>query len=680
MDKIGSVNLDLTFYKGRDLYSDGEIEDRILDIAKNYSSVEYPEKIEEAAEWPVLYHLSSQRENIVDWIPIREGSKVLEIGAGCGAITGSLAKKAKELTCVDLSKKRSMINAYRHEDCDNVTIIVGNFKDIEPSLGEYDYIFLIGVFEYASSYMGTDTPYEDMLNIILKHLTFDGRIIIAIENRLGMKYFAGCKEDHRGDYFSGIENYPEGGPARTFSRRGLEKIFKTCGVASYSFYYPYPDYKFMTTLYSDVYLPGKGELYNNMRNFDRDRMLLFDEKNAFDSVIDDGYFPVFSNSYLAVIGGILDVKFAKYSNDRAKEYQIRTEIVRSGEEIRVRKFPLTGEAEDHVRNMKTAHDLLCERYAGSGLEIADCELNEEGKVYASFPYVQGQTLSEIFDDCLKKDDFETIKKLFKEYLEKIGYNEGYPASDFDVAFSNVVINKNKWTLIDYEWTFGKEIPVRELAFRAVYCYLLEDDKRNKLNLDFILEELGISEEEAQEFREREMDFQKFVTGQRKSMAEMRELIGNKIIKPLDNSGGYDDAEYVNRVQVYEDRGNGYSEEESYILDDAYVSAGEVSFEIQVDGDVKNLRIDPAFACCLVKVKELTFNDEPIAAANKHMVVTNGLTVKGSDDKNLPTFVFNNDDPNINIRVSNLKPGMENTLRAVFSVVRIPKEIGEDIVG
>ncbi len=681
MEKIGGVNLDYTFYPGEDLYSDGEIEDKILDIAKNFSPVEFQQKIEESGEWPVLYHLSPQRENIVDWIPIKENAKVLEIGAGCGAITGSLAKKAGSVTCVDLSRKRSQINAYRHENYDNVTITVGNFKDIEPALGEFDYIFLIGVFEYSESYMNSETPFEDMLKSVMKHMTPDGRIIIAIENRLGMKYFAGCKEDHLGTYFSGIENYPDGGAAKTFSRRALEKMFKACGVVNYSFYYPYPDYKFMTTLYSDVYLPGKGELYNNMRNFDRDRMLLFDETNAFDSVVEDGYFSVFSNSYLAVIGGILDVKFAKFSNDRAPEYRIRTEIVRTPSgEIEVRKFPLSEEANEHIKNMQVAYELLTERYAGSGLEISPCTLTEGKIPYVSFPYIQGRTLSELFDECIEKGDMDRFGELFDEYIEKIGYNENYPASDFDVAFSNVVIRGDKWTLIDYEWTFGKEIPVRELAFRAIYCYLLEDEKRNKLNLDFVLSKLEISETEAAEFRKQEMDFQKFVTGQRKSMAEIRELIGNRIITPKGLTMGNDDSEFVNRVQVYKDTGSGYSEENSEILPDAYKSDSEIEFDMDVAGDVVSLRIDPAFACCMVKVRELTLNGLPIPAANKHIVVTNGVTIKGVDDKNLPTFVFNNDDPNINIRISNLKPERSNLLHVDFKVQRIPAEFGNDIVG
>ena len=108
--------------------------------------------------------------------------------------------------------------------------------------------------------------------------------MIAIENKLGLKYWAGCREDHVGTFFR-PEDYPQGGAARTFSRSGLEKILKECGETEYHFYYPYPDYKFMTTLYSDRYPPKVGELSNNLRNFDRDRMLLFDEKKVFDMLI-----------------------------------------------------------------------------------------------------------------------------------------------------------------------------------------------------------------------------------------------------------------------------------------------------------------------------------------------------------------------------------------------------------
>ena len=151
-EQIGKVKINLVHYPGEDLYCDGEIEDELLTIARDYAEVEYPRIIEEKKSWPILYHLSKLRENIVEWLPIDKNMKVLEIGSGCGAITGALAKKAGEVTCIDLSRKRSLINAYRHMDCDNVTIHVGNFQDIEPDIPEdYDFICLIGVFEYGQA-------------------------------------------------------------------------------------------------------------------------------------------------------------------------------------------------------------------------------------------------------------------------------------------------------------------------------------------------------------------------------------------------------------------------------------------------------------------------------------------------------------------------------------------------
>lgn len=106
-------------------------------------------------------------------------------------LPGALCKKAKQVTCIELSKKRSHINAWRHRNCDNLKILMGNFQDVEKTLTEkYDYITLIGVFEYGEAYIQSDTPYVDFLKIISKHLKPDGKIVLAIENRLGLKYWA----------------------------------------------------------------------------------------------------------------------------------------------------------------------------------------------------------------------------------------------------------------------------------------------------------------------------------------------------------------------------------------------------------------------------------------------------------------------------------------------------------
>lgn len=693
-EQIGKVVLDYKYYPGEDFYCDGEVEDELLDIVRNRSAVEYRSIIEERAKWPILYHLSSLRENIVDWIPMGKDAKVLEVGAGCGAITGGLARNAGSVTCIDLSKKRSLINAHRHHDCDNVKIHVGNFKDIEPELScDFDYIFFIGVFEYGQSYTGTEHPYEDLLKMMMRHLKKDGRIVIAIENRLGLKYFAGCREDHLGTYFSGIEDYAQGGGVRTFTRQGLEAIFKACDVNEYSFYYPYPDYKFMTALYSDERLPQFGELSENMRNFDRDRMYLFDEKQAFDGIIKDGVFPLFSNSYVAVIGKGFDVKYAKYSNDRSPEYAIRTEIVMDEEgKKKVKKHALFNEAKEHVRNMETAYIDLKKRFEGGKLAVNQCTLGKDGAC-AEFEYVEGRTLEEVLDSCLEIGETDKFHLLFNEYLERISYGEEMPVADYDLIFSNILITLKEatswedflkeinveavkeadWTIIDYEWTFGKPVIAKEIAFRAIYCYVLENEKRNKLNLDVIIDTLGITEKEAEEFREQEMEFQQFVTGKHKSMAQMRDAIGCRIVEPLKWAHKFDDSSVKERVQIYEDRGSGYSEETSYFVRDAYEGENLISLKLEVDGNVSMLRIDPVMDYCVVRIIDLLLNGIEIEMTRKN-IVTNGRRLKDG------SYVFATADPNINIAVGNLSQKEQNVLTAHMEIVRIPEEIAKDLAG
>lgn len=299
---IGKVKLDYTLYPGTDLYSDGKEEDELLRIVKEYNEDEYDDIIRKRKSWAIAYHLSKKRQNIIEWIPFEHNMCVLEVGAGCGAITGVIANKVKKVTCVELSKKRSLINANRNKKHDNIEIKVGNFKEIELILTEkYDYITLIGVLEYAKLYISSHNPYVEFLELLSTHLKETGKIIIAIENRLGLKYWAGCQEDHMDKYYVGIEGYSEGDEVKTFSKMELERIIRKAGYDKVSFYYPYPDYKFPDCIYSDYYLPKVGELSNNIKNMDKMRISSFQESKVFDSLIKEQMFRQFSNSFLVVI-------------------------------------------------------------------------------------------------------------------------------------------------------------------------------------------------------------------------------------------------------------------------------------------------------------------------------------------------------------------------------------------
>lgn len=605
-ERIGNVVLDLTYYPGEDYYCDGAVEDELLDIVMNHSGEEYASIIEEKCSWPILYHLSPLRGNIVEWLPITKGAKALEIGAGCGAITGTLADKCARLDSVDLSKKRCMINAYRNKDRENLTLKVGNFKDIEPSLdADYDYIFLIGVFEYAQAYIGGDHPFTEFLSIIKKHLAANGKIVIAIENKLGLKYFAGCREDHLGDYFSGIEDYPEGGVVRTFTRNGLERICRDCGITEYSFYYPYPDYKFMTTLYSDRRLPEPGELTTNLRNLDRSRLLLFDEKNAFDGIIRDGEFPLFSNSYLLLIGKEESLVYTKYSNDRAPEYSIRTDIMEKNGERYVEKHALTMEAEEHLSGIQYARKRLSQRYQGSGMDICHCAMftDEAGKKYLKFPYLKGETLEMRLDRCLEQQNMEQFYELLSTYTGLVRYQAEAQVTDYDFIFSNLLLDGERWQLIDYEWTYDRFVPPDKVAYRALLCYALGSSRRKNLNPEAIANRLGWEGIHVEESEEDELEFQMSVTGNHLSLSQMRDAIHQEVLPLRDAVEIYQQQKAAEMVQIYWNQGKGFSEAESVFVEPER-EENDIYLSLEVPGEMKQVRIDPTRYACMITVHRI----------------------------------------------------------------------------
>lgn len=683
IEEIGKIKLDLTHYPGEDLYCDGEIEDELLAIARDCAAVEYQRIIEERKSWEILYHFSPLRENIVEWLPIDRTMKVLEVGSGCGAITGAFSRRAGEVTCVELSKKRSLINAYRHMDADNVTIHVGNFQDVEPDLPcDYDYICLIGVFEYAQAYIGSETPYEDFLKIIKKHLKPSGHIVIAIENKFGLKYWAGCREDHLGAYFAGIEDYPEGGVVRTFTKDGLLAIAKRCGFLETQMYYPYPDYKFMTTLYSDRRLPKRGELSNNNRNFDRDRLQLFDEKRVFDSVIREGQFTLFSNSYLLLLGPSLSEEYVKYSNDRKADFQIKTLQRSTGFGPIIEKHPLSKEAGKHIEDTVRAYEKLSERYQGSLLAVNEVELERtvEGIPYIRIKFLKGKTLEEILDERLEKEDVEGFQNLFDEYVKRISVGEDQEIADYDIIFANIIVEQddngcykldNIWHLIDCEWTFEKIIETREIAFRAIYCYLLEDEKRNKLNVDLIMNKLKMEQTEAEQYRRQEMKFQKYVTGKQLSMAELREAIGKKCYSLDAICEGLQERSDDDRIQIYEDTGKGFCEEQSFFPEEdgeqlVRSAEGMVELSVKIGRGRSALRIDPGSSACLIRIKQIVWNGEAVPLKGKHLQM-NGFRI-GED-----VYAFPTEDPNITLSLWGLSGEEENHLQAVMEVTKMPME-------
>jgi cyclopropane fatty-acyl-phospholipid synthase-like methyltransferase len=95
---------------------------------------------------------------------------VLEIGAGCGAISRFLGENGGNILALEGSQRRASIAASRTRDLDNVQVVAERFDRFTPGR-QFDAITLIGVLEYATMFGEGEHPEKDLLTQSVNYLS-----------------------------------------------------------------------------------------------------------------------------------------------------------------------------------------------------------------------------------------------------------------------------------------------------------------------------------------------------------------------------------------------------------------------------------------------------------------------------------------------------------------------------
>lgn len=477
----------LKWYRNEDLYSEGEIEDLIINIIANNEPEDYVEAIKDNFSWSTYYHLTHTRKNILNWYSFDKGASALEIGCGMGAITNVLCEKCKDVTAVELSQKRAIGTLLRCRERENLEIIVGNLNDIEFEK-KFDYITLIGVLEYQGSYTDTENPYADFLGKIKQLLKPEGRLLIAIENQYGLKYWCGAREDHTGLPFEGMNQYKlSGKKVRTFSKAELDSLVKKCGFKKSFFYYPMPDYKLPAVIYSQEVLP-KNENMLNMEYYyiPNTYTLVAREKNIYKDLIKNKVFDFFANSFLLECteeGEAGKITFASLSSKRFPEYQVGTRFTNEG---KAEKFALCqGTGESHLAQ-------IMENEANMQKE-GICVLKSlwEGKKLIS-DYMDVPTMEDVMLEAYRNKDTKRVNEiwdmaygeilksspeaLWEENIlytfemdilpDKGKYGPILKRAYLDMILRNAFYTGGKTVWFDQEWVL-ENVPAKFVLFRAI---------------------------------------------------------------------------------------------------------------------------------------------------------------------------------------------------------------------
>lgn len=624
---MATINYD--YYAGMDAYSDGDIENTLLKIVEHGKELE--DLRDEEISYPVLYHLSHLRENIINWYPIEPDQSVLEIGSGCGAITSILCKKARRVVSVELSKRRALINYTRNQEKSNLEIIVGNLNDIDFK-EKFDYVILNGVFEYAISFFDDEEPYIKLLNLCKDRLTESGKVLIAIENRLGIKYFTGAPEDHTKNYYLGLNEYKGNESVRTFSKSEWKKILKKCGLGC-KFYYPYPDYKFPEEIYTDESL--KSGMYGKpYMNYDSERFEWINEHQMTKTLMEEDVMASFSNSFFveaAVNDCFTDIEYSKMSCDRKRDCRIVTVIHNKNGNKWVEKFAADEAAGRHIRKLQENSHAVGKNQRIICLPGKDID----GKIV--FEYLTGRSLEKeilmVSDETGKKEIFRMLKDFFETYFSEFDVQEfvagkefrdvfgefegkksyrGIKGGNLDLVLDNVFSIKGQYYIIDCEWIFDFVMPIKFIIWRSLNDFCVKHEEIKDI---FIKNELfdyfGIEDEDISLFEKWNVHF---------AYQWLRANMTERFRRPI----SYVSMDYMtglfrreNRLScsLYYDCGEGYREENKLF---AKVNLKEHYFEVCFDlsgmDGIRRLRFDPIEGhACRCRLKKNDLNLLPLNA-------------------------------------------------------------------
>jgi SAM-dependent methyltransferase len=472
----GSKNLYVRNERSNINYSDGDdFELKLYKAIQNINdrSTFSTELLPLIVDWPSEYHLSRMRHCLLRPLGIRPGEKVLELGCGCGAITRYLGELGAAVTAVDGSLRRALIADERCRDLSNVKVVVDDLTRFEAT-ETFDWVLLIGVLEYASVFSNSIDPTGDYLARATHFLNSDGQLIIAIENKLGLKYFNGCAEDHVGSPFIGIQNLYKPREPKTFGRFELEKLIRSAGHRYVKFFYPFPDYKLpriilpREALHDPEFDPADLFLGIYARDYGRNAQYLFDEPMVWRQLFLNGLVEHLSNSFLVVSGnsdsfaGRKELAFV-YNAQRSAEFALQTRIMRSPNRMRVIKerlcpdLPqkshyLEGRRFEHLkqRDFEFVHGELAVRGA---YDLRASNASTEEIVASLLPWFRA-----LIDRSEgRKPDLRPMR--VSELM--------LPGNFVDATPFNMVKDGDHLTAIDLEWQFDEKIPLGWVLARSI---------------------------------------------------------------------------------------------------------------------------------------------------------------------------------------------------------------------
>lgn len=398
-------------------------------ICENNGSEDYSAVLAQNEEWDVFFQLCDLRRGILNWYDFKEGARILEIEGEFGAVTGMLSDKAEQVVVTESNPYRAQCITHRYSNRSNIDVYAGHIFDIYKirELEKFDYIVVLGALERVGNGDPNPQVYADYLLRLQEYLKEDGKIILAVDNRFSLRNFCGERDSITGKPFDGINHYPFGSSAYTFSKKEMENIVSLAGLNSHKFFYPLPDYLVPQLVYSEDYFGGN-EIYERLSTYSRlgDTLVAW-ERNLYKDIIENNVQEFFANSFLVECSrnqAKSDVSYAVLSTDRGLEGSCTTAI-RAMKTVEKRYvFP---EGKQRLELANRALDELQER------NIPVIRHEFDGKAIR-MPYEKAETLSSYLKKIAATEP-EKMEVLFTQLYQYILQSSEHMAKEENYFYS-----------------------------------------------------------------------------------------------------------------------------------------------------------------------------------------------------------------------------------------------------
>jgi len=466
-------------------YADGAEEDVLsaLDRVTDCSDGS-DELYSQAVDWPTTYHFSPRRSNIMRPFEIGKGHRVLEIGAGTGAITRYLGERGAEVTALEGESIRAEAIAARCSDLANVEVVSGSLFDFDDPSG-FDFIVIIGVLEYAGPATADHRHQLDFLRHASGLLRPDGAFVLAIENQIGLKYLLGYSEDHLEQPWVGVEGYPGNPAVCTVPRATLAFLLNEIGLTAQRWFYPYPDYKLPRAILSEKAfdLPTSTELIDQLvgrpiLDLANPPTRFCDDRACHRVFLDADLGQEVANSFLvaaarqdAAVDGMTDPTAIAwhFSSDRLKHWRRTQTLRRTTDDLRFTASPTYPEAStDKVSWL--VHDPAKDEAFVVGRTL-------EQKALESSRNLDPDGLADVIQRwsavLAEKETTPSDSRAENTPFSPREGRTGVPSEYLDASMSNFVDNGSTIVFIDREWSIGSQVDATLTRVRTLWYLALD---------------------------------------------------------------------------------------------------------------------------------------------------------------------------------------------------------------